>query len=90
MSATDTSKHTKADLERIDALTDEQIDTSETPPLSDKFFALAKWRMPTPKVEVIVKVEPDVLDWFKAQGDDYEHYLSAALRIYAHAHQVPE
>lgn len=35
----------------------------------------------------MVKVDPDVLAWFKAQGDDYEHRMSAALRIYAEAHQ---
>jgi uncharacterized protein (DUF4415 family) len=28
--------------------------------------------------------------WFQAQGDNYDRYLSAALRIYAEAHQVPE
>jgi uncharacterized protein (DUF4415 family) len=30
------------------------------------------------------------MEWFKAQGENYERYLAAALRIYAEAHQVPE
>ena len=81
------TRATKTNLERLDAMTDETIDTSDIPPLSDKFFATAKWRMP--KVKVTVEVEPAVLEWFKAQGEDYQRYLAAALRIYAQAHQEP-
>jgi uncharacterized protein (DUF4415 family) len=45
--------------------------------------------MPQPKVKITVEVEQDIMEWFKAQGEDYEKYLSAALRIYAQAHQMP-
>ena len=44
--------------------------------------------MPKPKVEVLVEIEPEVLEWFKAQGSDWKHQLTAAVRIYAHAHKV--
>jgi uncharacterized protein (DUF4415 family) len=71
-------------------MTDDMIDTSDIPPLTDKFFATAKWRMPKRRVKVTVEVEPEVVEWFKAQGDNCERYLAAALRIYAQAHQVPE
>ena len=84
------NKPTKTNLERFDAMTDEMIDTSDIPPLTDEFFAKAKWRMPKRDVKVTVEVEPEVVDWYKAQGDNYERYLAAALRIYAQAHQMPE
>jgi uncharacterized protein (DUF4415 family) len=74
-------------------MTDDMIDTSDVPPLTDEFFATAKWRMPDmpeQKVKVTVEVEPEVVEWFKAQGENYERYLTAALRIYAQAHQAPE
>ena len=82
------NKPTKTNLERFDAMTDEMIDTSETPPLTEEFFATAKWRMPKPKVKVTVEVEPEVVAWFKSQGENYQRDLAAALRIYAQAHQV--
>jgi uncharacterized protein (DUF4415 family) len=82
------NKPTKTNLERFDAMTDEMIDTSDIPPLTEEFFATAKWRMPKPRVKVTVEVEPEVMEWFKAQGENYQRYLSAALRIYAQAHQV--
>ena len=36
----------KTDWERIDALTDDEIDTSDAPPLTADFFAKARWLMP--------------------------------------------
>ena len=82
------NKPTKTNLERFDAMTDEMIDTSDIPPLTEEFFATAKWRMPKPRVKVTVEIEPEVMEWFKAQGENYQRYLSAALRIYAQAHQA--
>ena len=70
-------KPTKTNLEHFD-----------TPPLGDEFFASAAWRMPKPKVTVTVEVEPEVVEWFKAQGENCQRDLAAALRIYAHAHQA--
>ena len=87
MNASNTKKRSETDWERIDAMTDEMIDTSDIPPLTDEFFAKAKWRMPSPSVTIKVRVEPDVLEWYKAQGDDYGFLMAAALRIYAEAHK---
>lgn len=84
------NKPTKTNSERLDAMTDDMIDTSDIPPLTDEFFATAKWLMPKHAVTVTVEVEPEVVEWYKAQGDNYARYLAAALRIYARAHQMPE
>jgi uncharacterized protein (DUF4415 family) len=87
MSDTPMNKHSETDWARIDAMTDEEIDTSDIPPLTEEFFKRAKVRMPKRKVAVTMQVDPDVLDWFKAQGEDYERRMNAALRIYAEAHK---
>lgn len=82
------SKPTKTNLDRFDALSDDMIDTSDIPPLTDEFFTSAQWRMPKSKVKVTVEVEPEIVEWFKAQGEDYQRDLAAALRLYAQAHQA--
>jgi uncharacterized protein (DUF4415 family) len=66
---------------------DEDIDTSDIPPLDDTFFANATLRLPEKSGFVVVKVEPEVLRWFKSQGREWQDRMSAALRIYAQAHQ---
>lgn len=78
----------QTDWERIDALSDEDIDTSDIAPLSDTFFKRAKLRLPQKRVLTTVQIDADVLHWFKAQGDEYEQRLNAALRIYAEAHKA--
>ena len=85
----DKTKNTsKTNWEKVDALTDDQIDTSDIPPLGESFFARAKWRKPAKPVTVTVHLDPEVLAWFKAQGDQYEQKINAALRIYAEAHRI--
>jgi uncharacterized protein (DUF4415 family) len=86
MSDTSMSKPSGTDWERIDAMTDEEIDTSDIPPLTDAFFKRAKMRMP--KRTLTLQVDSDVLDWFTAQGEAYERRINAALRIYAEAHKA--
>lgn len=68
-------------------MTDEEIDTSDIPPLDDDFFARAEWRMPKKKTAVTLSVDSEVLKWFEAQGADFQHRVNAALKIYAEAHQ---
>ncbi|MBV8886679.1 MAG: hypothetical protein JO235_22155 [Chroococcidiopsidaceae cyanobacterium CP_BM_RX_35] len=78
----------KPDWARIDAMNDEDIDTSDIPPLSDEFFAKAQLRMSRSAVTIKVQVDPDTLAWFQAQGKTAEQQMSAALKIYAEAHKA--
>lgn len=84
-------KHGINFADAAEPLTDETIDTSDIPVLSDAFFARARLKMPRPpKVEVAIRVDSDVLDWFQAQGENWEQRANAALRIYAEAHLTGE
>jgi uncharacterized protein (DUF4415 family) len=89
MNANDMKKPSETNLERFDALDDETIDTSDIPPLSEGFFERATWRMPKSLVAVTVEVEPEILEWYKAQGGEWQRRLSAALRIYVEAYKAP-
>ena len=68
-------------------MTDEEINTSDIPPLDEAFFANARLRMPEKKVSITLDVDADVLDWFKAQGEEFQMRINAALKIYAEAHK---
>ena len=81
------SESSKSDWDRIGAMGDEAIDTSEIPPLSKASFEKATLHTPRQPVAVTVHVDPDILAWFQAQGGEYEQRVNAALRIYAEAHQ---
>jgi uncharacterized protein (DUF4415 family) len=68
-------------------MADEEIDTSDIPPLDEAFFTDARLRMPGKKVSITLDVDEDVLAWFKAQGEDFQNRVNAALKIYAEAHK---
>jgi len=68
-------------------MTDEEIDTSDIPPLDEDFFAEARLRVPEKLVSVALDVDAEVLEWFKAQGEDFRNRINAALKIYAEAHK---
>jgi len=69
-------------------MTDEDIDTSDIPPLGEEFFANAQLRLPA-KSQVVLSVDNDVLEWFQTQGEEYSKRMNIALRIYAEAHKKP-
>ncbi|BAZ82155.1 hypothetical protein H6F47_01590 [Sphaerospermopsis sp. FACHB-1094] len=78
----------KTDWARIDAMSDEEIDTSDIPPLSDEFFEKAQLRMPQSPVKIMIEVDPETLAWFQAQGDNAKQQMAVALKIYAEANKA--
>ena len=87
MSVDNMKEHSETDLALFDTTTDEMIDTSEIPPLSEEFFEEATWLVLDEPVTVTIQIEPDTFAWYKAQGDNYQERLAAALRLYAEAHK---
>jgi uncharacterized protein (DUF4415 family) len=86
-----TSSKSLTDWARVDAMTDEDIDLSDAPEVSPEMFARAILRRglkPVPKkVQLTLRVDSDVLDWFKARGRGYQTQINALLRAYMEAHK---
>ena len=57
MSENGSERTFRMDWAQVDALADEDIDTSDVPPLIEDFFRRATWRKPSPGDGV-----PDTLD----------------------------
>jgi|SRR5271154_1623397 len=72
----------KAELEALKAMSDEDIDTSDIPPLTDAFWKTAvrnPFYRPT-KTSTTVRIDSDVLAWLRAQGKGYQSRINAILR----------
>lgn len=87
-----TSKKSRTDWARVDALKDEDIDLSDTPEVSPQMFARAIVRRglgPRPrKAQLTLRVDSDVLEWFRKQGQGYQTKINALLRAYMDAHKA--
>lgn len=51
----------KTDWDRVDAMTEEEIDTSDIPPLTDELFVNSRWWKPKNPLSVLVEVDPSTL-----------------------------
>lgn len=80
------SKASRTDRKRVEKLKEEHIDTSDIPELGEDFFARAELHVP-PKQAVTMRLDVDVLNWFKAQGQGYQTRINKLLRAYMLAHQ---
>lgn len=85
-------KKGRTDWERVDRLTDAEIDAAiaadpdAVPPLDSAWFKQAKLILPERKEPVSLRVDADVLRWYKNQGPGYQSRMNAVLRQYAAAH----
>ena len=79
----------KKDLDRVDAINDEDIDYSDIPKVTDfsKFRPWEERQMFKPvKVSITCKLDADVVAWLKQGGKGYQTRLNAILRqVMAHA-----
>jgi len=86
MNASATNKPSETNWDKVDALDDSTIDTSDIPPLPESFFARATLRVPPSPIAVTLNVDSDVIGWFKAQGDTWEPANTVRVIQVARAH----
>lgn len=82
----------KTDWKRLERQTDEDIkravasDSDAAPLLDEEWFAKAEV-VPPNKERITIRVDADVLDFFKASGPRYQSRMNAVLRAYMEARQ---
>jgi uncharacterized protein (DUF4415 family) len=75
----------KTDFEKLRKLTDAEIDASiaNDPDWSDDWnWSNAVLVIPPKKKAISIRVDEDVLDYFKGQGAGYQRRINAVLRSY--------
>jgi uncharacterized protein (DUF4415 family) len=81
----------QTDWDRLDALADEDIDLSDDPEATPEMFARAivrKGLKPVePKKQITLRLDADVLAWFREQGPGYQSRINQLLRAYMDAHR---
>jgi len=81
------TRESRTDWKKLEAKPDTRIDTTDIPELDRDFFRHAKLRMSKGKQMVSLRLDSDVLDWFKRQGKGYQTKIDAVLRAYVEAHK---
>ena len=83
----------RTDYARLDAMTDEDIAraVAEDPDACrlDIDWSKAHVVFPPGKENVTLRVDRDVLAWFRATGKGFHTRMNAVLRAYMEAHRTP-
>jgi len=83
----------KTDWARVDAMSDREIenaakaDPDAAPILDKEWFRTAKLVLPERKVPISLRMDREVVEWFKAHGRRYQSRMNAVLKAYVQAHR---
>ena len=69
-------------IEELKNMPDSAIDTSDIPELDRDFWDNAKLVQPRTKQAISIRLDSDVLDWFKNQGKGYQSSIDSVLKSY--------
>lgn len=85
------SRKSQTNWDRVDKLRDKDIDLSDNQEVTPEMFAkavLRKGLKPVPrKTQVTLRIDSDVLMWFKKQGKGYQTKINSLLKAYKEAHK---
>ncbi len=87
-----TSMKSQTDWARVDNMKEDDIDYSDLPKVTPEMFAHAVVRRGLKPIErkaqLTLRVDNDVLEWFRAQGQGYQTKINSLLRAYMDAHKA--
>ena len=66
-----------------------RADAPEAESLGEEFWAKARVVMPRGKTSVHLRLDTDIVEWFKAGGKGHLSRMNAVLRAYVEAHREP-
>ncbi|MCX5757654.1 MAG: BrnA antitoxin family protein [Candidatus Hydrogenedentes bacterium] len=78
-------KKSRTDWEFLADESDEGIDFSDIPELGPDFWQNATSRLPDKKTSITLRLDPDVIAWFRMSGRGYQTRINAVLRSYMQA-----
>lgn len=89
-----TSRRSTTDWKRIRKMKDSDIDLSDIPEVTPEMFARAVVRrgfkgIKSSKVQLTVRLDRDVLDWYRSRGRGYQTQINALLRAFMEASRTP-
>lgn len=75
----------KERLRELAAIPDEEIDFSDIPELDEAWFAEAVVWTPPTKKQITLRLDDDIIAFFKESGKGYQTRMNAVLRAFVDA-----
>ena len=73
----------QTDFARLEAMTDEEVEAAIDHAEEGEFdWSTVYIGIPKPKRQLTIRLDGDVIEWFKAQGTGYQSRINAVLRSF--------
>ncbi|OKH18762.1 hypothetical protein [[Limnothrix rosea] IAM M-220] len=82
MSADNLKPTSQTNWEALESISDEDIDYSDIPPLTESFFAEATLKIPANKANNFIELDSDILQWLHNQNQEPKDLVNSLLRQY--------
>ncbi len=73
-------------LKQINAIKEKDIDYTDIPKLDKDFWDNATPVYPKEKIAISIRLDKDIIDFFKGEGKGYQSKINSVLRSYIKAH----
>ena len=75
-------KSSRTNYKRLSKLKDNDIDFSDIPETDEAFWRDAEIVLPQKKIHLSIRLDQDIVNWFKKFGRGYQTRINAVLRFY--------
>jgi uncharacterized protein (DUF4415 family) len=82
MNKNDSNNTSRTNWQALAEMSDDSIDYSDIPPLTDEFFERSTLRIPAARAQNLVHLDPDVMKWFQSQDVQPTEMINEILRQY--------
>ena len=72
----------RTDLSRIKKMKDSSIDYSDISETDEMFWEDAEIIFPSKKIHLSIRLDNDIIEWFKQYGSGYQTKINRVLRSY--------
>ncbi len=88
MNAKFTSKRSKSrtNLAKLRRKSDKSINYEDSPATTKEFWKDAEVFMPQQKVPISLRLDEDIIEFFKEEGSGYQSRINAVLKAYMNSH----
>lgn len=79
----------KTDWARVKAMKDKDIviDEDAPEPTAEEWAKAVVVRRSPPKKNITLRIDPEIIEWFRAKGKGYQTRMNAVLRAYVEIHR---
>ena len=88
MNAKSTKKDSRSrtNLKKLRQKNDKNINYIDSPATTEEFWQDAKVFMPQHKIHISLRLDEDIVHYFKEQGSGYQSRINAVLKAYMNTH----